>query len=62
NGFLFETSNHKHLAEQALRLITDENLRKEMGERSLLKSKAYDINESVIKLENLYYSVFLGEI
>lgn len=54
NGFLFETANHTDLAEQALRLITNAELRKEMGVASLKKSKDYDIHRSVDKLEEVY--------
>ncbi len=55
NGFLFETSNPKHLAEQTLRLITDTELRKKMGEASLMNSKRYDIHRSVDTLIDVYY-------
>ena len=55
NGFLFETTNAKDLAKQALRLITDVDLRREMGEASLKKSKDYDIHKSVEKLEGVYH-------
>jgi glycosyltransferase involved in cell wall biosynthesis len=54
NGFLFETANHTDLAEHALRLITNAELRKEMGEASLKKSKDYDIHRSIDRLEEVY--------
>lgn len=54
NGFLFETSNPIDLARQALKLIVDIDLRKEMGEKSLMKSKDYDIHRSVELLEGVY--------
>ncbi len=57
NGFLFKKENSEDLARQALKLITDVGLRKKMGEASLIKSRQYDINESVLKLENIYYSI-----
>ena len=57
NGYLFETKNPKDLAEKALRLILDEDLRKKMGQVSLEKSKNYDIQISADKLEDVYYSV-----
>jgi len=56
NGFLFETLNHKDLAEQVLKLITDADLRRKMGKVSLEKVKNYDINKSVELLEEVYYS------
>ncbi len=56
NGFLFETKNYKDLAEKVLALILDTNLRKKMGKVSLEKSKNYDIEKSVDKLEAVYYS------
>ena len=55
NGFLFETKNHEHLAEQVLKLILNTDLRKKMGEKSLEKVKNYDINKSVELLEEVYY-------
>ena len=55
NGFLFETKNAKDLAEKVLNLITNDNLRKEMGKISLEKSKNYDIEKSVDRLEEVYY-------
>lgn len=54
NGFLFETANAEDLARQALRLITDTDLRNEMGKASLRKSKQYDIHRSVELLEGVY--------
>lgn len=57
NGFLFETENYEDLAEKALRLITDPDLRKKQGKNSLEKSKNYAINKSVDLLEETYYQV-----
>lgn len=57
NGYLFESENHKDLANQVLRLITNKVLMKQMGEVSLRNSKNFDIHESVSKLENIYQSV-----
>lgn len=56
NGFLFKSEDHLDLAEQALKLITDADLRKKMGEISFEKSKNYDIHRSVDFLEEVYYS------
>jgi glycosyltransferase involved in cell wall biosynthesis len=56
NGYLFETKNHIDLAEKALQLITNAELRRKMGKISLEKSKDYDIERSVDKLEAVYYS------
>ena len=55
NGFLFETKNHQHLAEQVLKLVTSAELRKKMGAVSSEKIKNYDINKSVLLLEEVYY-------
>jgi len=57
NGFLFETKNHRDLADKASRLITDADLRAKMGTTSLEKSKNYDIQKSADKLEEIYYNV-----
>jgi len=55
NGLLFKTLDPESLAEQALKIITDADLRKKMGEASLEKIKNYDINRSVEMLEEVYY-------
>jgi glycosyltransferase involved in cell wall biosynthesis len=55
NGFLFKTLNHEHLAEQAIKLIADPELRRQMGKISFEKIKNYDINKSVELLEEVYY-------
>jgi len=57
NGFLFKTKDPEDLAHQTLKLITDENLRKKMGMVSFEKSKNYDIQRSVDRLEEVYYRV-----
>ena len=57
NGFLFKTLDYVDLADKILKLITDTDLRKKMGEVSLEKSKNYDIHKSVDLLEEAYYSV-----
>ncbi len=56
NGFLFETKNAKDLAEKVISLIKDKDLREKMGKVSLEKSKNYDIEKSVDRLEEAYYS------
>jgi glycosyltransferase involved in cell wall biosynthesis len=56
NGFLFVTKDPQDLARQALKLITDEALRRTMGQKSLAMSRQYDIHESVKKLEQVYQS------
>ena len=57
NGLLFEPENHADLARQVLFLLSDHSKLARMGEISLEKSKQYDINESVMRLEKLYRSV-----
>jgi glycosyltransferase involved in cell wall biosynthesis len=57
NGFLFKSKNPIDLSEKILTLIKDNNLREKMGKKSLEKSKDYDINNSVAKLEQVYYSI-----
>ncbi|MEO5635388.1 MAG: alpha/beta fold hydrolase, partial [Candidatus Paceibacterota bacterium] len=56
NGFLFKTSDHLSLSREILKLATNPELRKSMGEASLKKIKDYDINKSVSLLEEVYYS------
>jgi glycosyltransferase involved in cell wall biosynthesis len=55
NGFLFKTQDHKDLSVQVLKLITDADLRKRLGQVSFEKSKNYDIQKSVDLLEAVYY-------
>ncbi|MBI5005023.1 MAG: glycosyltransferase, partial [Candidatus Lloydbacteria bacterium] len=55
NGFLFKPKDPIDLAEKMLRLADDKAGREKMGEMSLKKSREYDINQSVTKLEELYY-------
>lgn len=57
NGFLFETENHIDLAEKTLKLIANPDLLKKMGKISFEKSKHYNIHNSVVLLEETYYSV-----
>ncbi|MCX6813775.1 MAG: glycosyltransferase, partial [Candidatus Azambacteria bacterium] len=57
NGFLFEPQNEKDLANKIIDVLSDENALNRMGKISFQKSRQYDINESVSKLENLYYSI-----
>jgi glycosyltransferase involved in cell wall biosynthesis len=61
NGFLFKTQNCVDLANQILKLVTDANLRKNMGRISLEKSKKYDIDKSVEMLEEVYYSALRSD-
>ncbi|MEK7539341.1 MAG: glycosyltransferase [Patescibacteria group bacterium] len=56
NGFLFKTKDPQDLARQVFKLITDADLRKQMGKVSLEKIKQYDIHKSVDLLEKVYYS------
>ncbi len=57
NGFLFEPKNAIDLAEKIVRLTSNPQLRKTISMRSFEMIRAYDIDESVKKLERLYYSL-----
>lgn len=57
NGFLFEPENPKDLAAKAVIILFDKEKLENMGKESLIKSKQYDINESVKKLEEIYFSI-----
>lgn len=57
NGFLFDTKNYKDLAEKILKILSDDNLRENMGHKSLELSKGYDIQKSIDKMEEVYYSL-----
>lgn len=55
NGFLVEPENEKHIAESILRILEDDDLRKQMGKRGReLAEKKFDIQENVNKMCELY--------
>ncbi|MBU0671041.1 glycosyltransferase [Patescibacteria group bacterium] len=54
NGFLFEPGNSEEAADYLLRLIEDEDLRKNMGQRSLEIIKNHDIDKSLETFEEIY--------
>jgi glycosyltransferase involved in cell wall biosynthesis len=57
NGMLFKAEDPHDLAQKACAMLSNEKKLEAMGEQSLKDSKNYDINESVLRLENLYYSI-----
>lgn len=57
NGMLFKAEDAHDCARCALAMLSDEKKLKAMGRQSLENSKHYDINESVVRLEDLYYKV-----
>lgn len=57
NGFLFKPEDPQDLAEKAVKMLADDKLRAVMAENSLKKSREYDIEKSISKLEELYYSL-----
>ncbi|NTU98975.1 glycosyltransferase family 4 protein [Candidatus Falkowbacteria bacterium] len=57
NGFLFKAEDSGDLAEKALVLLRDEKLRQSMAEESLRASREYDINRSVDRILDLFYSL-----
>lgn len=57
NGLLFKPKDPRDLAKQALKILTNDQLRREMGEASWRDSRHYDINQSARNLEKLYYEI-----
>lgn len=57
NGLLFKPEDAQDLAEKAIELLADKKLLAIMAENSFKKSREYDIEKSVSKLEELYYSL-----
>jgi len=57
NGFLFDPNNPKDLALKALKILQDDKLSKRMSVESYAKSKEYDINKSVSRLEEVYAEI-----
>jgi glycosyltransferase involved in cell wall biosynthesis len=57
NGFLFDPYDENDLSKKILKLISDRNLMKKMGNESLRIVKDYDISSSVTKLVRVYRSL-----
>lgn len=57
NGLLFKAEDYNDLAVNSVRLLNDDALLKAMSEKSSQLSREYDINRSVDKLLDLYYSI-----
>ena len=57
NGYLFKHKDPTDLARHINTLVVDKELRDAMGKKSFEISRRYDINESVKKLEDVYYSL-----
>lgn len=57
NGYLFEAEDHKDLAEKTVQILSDDKMREEMSKKSYQSSLKFDINRSVDKLLDLYYSL-----
>ncbi|MCM8818733.1 MAG: glycosyltransferase [Candidatus Omnitrophica bacterium] len=55
DGFIFKKGDYKKMAEIIIRLIEDENLRKEIGQKARRKIKKY---YSFEKMVNLYASIY----
>ncbi len=54
NGFLFEPGDQKALSGHLTAILTDESLKKRMGEYSLKVVQEHSIENTVLKFENLY--------
>ena len=54
---LFKPEDAHDCAQRACAMLSDKKKLKAMGRQSLKNSEHYDINESVVRLENLYYTV-----
>lgn len=54
NGFLIPSYNVELFAERLIRLMDDEHLRAEMGEKGLLKSQQYHISKIASQWEHLF--------
>jgi len=54
NGYLFPENNSRALAEAVIRIMTDKELRKKMGEKSLEIIQEHDIDRSAGKYEYFY--------
>ncbi len=57
NGFVFKTNDEKDLAKKVNIILNNKKMERKMSEKSLKESRNYDINESISKLEKVYYSL-----
>jgi len=57
NGFLVEPRNPEQIAEKALLLLNDEELRKRISNNNLEEVKKYDWKIVIDKLENVYFNI-----
>lgn len=57
NGFLFKPKDSEDLASKILYLLKNDDIRKEMGKKSLEISNKYSIESSVTELEKIYYKL-----
>lgn len=57
NGYLFEPKDIGGLSQYITKILSDENLRKKMSEKSLEIIKAHDFNETVRRFESIYSSL-----
>lgn len=57
NGYNFETTNEVDLSKKMLKVLGDDNLRIQMGKRSLENVKNLEMGKCVSDLENLYSKV-----
>lgn len=56
-GFIFESENVKELSSKIVRLLTEDNLREEMGKVALEKAKEYDWSEIADRVVEIYKGV-----
>jgi len=56
NGYLFAPGDRKAMEEAIIKILSDKDLQKQMGEKSLEIIKNHDINVTIKKFKNLYSS------
>jgi len=57
NGFLFEPDNPEDLASKLEQILEDRDMQKRMSKESLRLIKEHDINNIIVKMEELYVKV-----
>lgn len=60
NGFIVATDNDAEMAERIVTLLTDEALRKKMGQESVKIAKTHDISYTLEQFETIYKQVIAG--
>jgi glycosyltransferase involved in cell wall biosynthesis len=57
NGFLFNPTDKKELAEKIITLLKNKKLREQFGRESYKMAQEFTLKKSIDKLENIYQDI-----